>query len=76
MDYYDIRRYAQIGHILEQAEKTKFNVSAIKIRVGADRTEEINLSELSDDFKNAISEALKKEQKHIESHLTQIIAGN
>ena len=73
MNFYDIRNYAQIGQILEKADKMKFVVSAIKIMVSADRTEEISVKDFSDDFRETISNALNKEQKYIKDSLIKFI---
>jgi hypothetical protein len=73
MDFYDIKRYASIGLILEKAEKRNFDVTAIKINVNVDRTEEISINDLSDDFKEIMRNALKKEQEYIKNSIIQFI---
>ena len=73
MDFYDIKRYAGIGLILEKAEKRDFNVTSIRIFVSVDRTEEVSLDDFSDDFKETMRNALKREQEHIRDSLLQLI---
>ena len=73
MDFYDIKRYANIGLILEKAEKRNFDVSSINISVSVDRTENISINDLSDDFKETIKNALKKEQDFIKNSLIQFV---
>lgn len=75
MNFYDIENYAKIGSILERAEKIRFEVTAIKIRVGADRTEEVRVKDFSDKFGEFLSKSLKDEQKHIKNSLFQIVNG-
>jgi len=72
MDFYDIKRYASIGLILERAEKRDFDVTSINIMVSVDRTEEINLNDLSDDCRESIRNALKREQEYIRDSLIQL----
>jgi hypothetical protein len=41
--------------------------------VNVDRTEEISINDLSDNFKEIIQNALKKEQEYIKNNLIQFI---
>ena len=73
MDFYDIKRYANIGLILERAEKKNFDITAIRISVSVDRTEEISINDLSEMFRETMRNALKQEQEYIKDGLIQSI---
>ena len=73
MDFWNIVTYGKIGKTLESAEKYKFGVSMLKVKTGTDSTEEIRISDLSDEFKETIKTALEAEYKRVQNRLTQLI---
>ena len=73
MDFWDIMKYAQIGKTLERAEKHKFSVFVAKVKTGADTMEEIKVGDLSAEFQEIMSQALKAEYERIQDKLVRLI---